>query len=71
MKSLTGIVTWHDYTTDNLGAGIGSEWNVSGELAVDSNVSLLAKYAAYKGAGVPFGGFGDKSIFWLQAAYRY
>lgn len=71
MKSLTGIVTYHDYTTDNLGAGIGSEWNVSGELAVDNNVSLLAKYAAYKGAGVPFGGFGDKSIFWLQAAYRY
>lgn len=71
MKSLTSIVTWHDYTTDNLGAGIGSEWNVSAELAVDNNVSLLAKYAAYRGAGVAFGGFADKSIFWLQAAYRY
>jgi hypothetical protein len=71
MKSLTGIVTYHDYTTDNLGAGIGSEWNVSAELAVDNNVSLLAKYAAYKGAGVAFGGFADKSIFWLQAGYRY
>ncbi len=71
MKGLTGIVTWHDYTTDSLGAGIGSEWNVSAELAVDINVSLLAKYAAYSGAGVPFGGFSDKSIFWLQAAYRY
>jgi hypothetical protein len=71
MKSLTGIVTWHDYTTDNLSAGIGSEWNVSGELAVDNNVSLLAKYAAYEGAGVPFGGFLSKSIFWLQLGYRY
>ncbi len=71
MKSLTGIVTYHDYTTDNLGAGIGSEWNVSAELAVDNNVSLLAKYAAYEGAGVPFGGFPSKSVFWLQAAYRY
>ena len=71
MKSLTGIVTYHDYTTDNLNAGIGSEGDVSGELAVDNNVSLLAKYAAYRGVGVPFGGFADKSIFWLQAAYRY
>lgn len=71
MRSLTGIVTWHDYTTDNLGAGIGSEWNVSAELAVDANVSLLAKYASYEGAGVAFGGFPDKSIVWLQAAYRY
>ena len=71
MKSLTGIVTYHDYTTDNLAAGIGSEWNVSAELAVDNNVSFLAKYAVYEGAGAPFGGFASKSIVWLQAAYRY
>jgi hypothetical protein len=71
MRSLTGIVTYHDYTTDNLQAGIGSEWDVSAELAVDANVSLLAKYASYEGAGVAFGGFPDKSIVWLQAAYRY
>ena len=71
MRSLTGIVTYHDYTTDNLHAGIGSEWDVSAELAVDANVSLLAKYASYEGAGVAFGGFPDKSIVWLQAAYRY
>lgn len=71
MRSLTGIVSWHDYTTDNLHAGIGSEWNVSAELAVDANFSLLGKYASYEGAGVTFGGFPDKSIFWLQAAYRY
>ncbi len=37
MRSLTGIVTYHDYTTDNLHAGIGSEWDVSAELAVDAN----------------------------------
>ena len=71
MKSLTGIVTWHDFATDNLGKGIGSEWDASLELAVDNNVSLLAKYADYQGSGVAFGGFADKSIVWLQAAYKY
>jgi hypothetical protein len=71
MKSLTGIVTWHDFTTDNLSAGIGSEWDASLELAVDANASVLAKYAAYQGSGVAFGGFPDKSIFWLQLAYKY
>ena len=70
-RSLTGIVSWHDYTTDNLGMGIGSEWNLSAELAVDANLSFLGKFAAYQGSNVAFGGFPDKTIFWLQAAYRY
>ena len=70
-RSLTGIVTWHDYTTDNLGMGIGSEWNLSAELAVDANLSFLGKFASYQGSGAAFGGFPDKTIFWLQAAYRY
>lgn len=71
MKSLTGTVMYHSYATDNLNAGIGSEWNVSAELAVDGNASLLLKYASYQGSGVAFGGFPDKSIFWLQTAYKY
>ena len=28
MRSLTATVTYHDFTTDNLTAGIGSEWDV-------------------------------------------
>ena len=71
MKSLTGTVFYHDYTTDNLKAGIGSEFDASLELAVDAQTSLLAKYADYRGAGAAFGGFPDKSIFWLQLAYKY
>jgi len=71
MKSLTTIVMYHSYATDNLNAGIGSEWNISAELAVDANASLLLKYASYQGSGVAFGGFPDKSIFWLQTAYKY
>jgi len=71
MKSLTGIVTYHDFTTDNLSADIGSEWDASLELAVDNNASVLAKYATYQSSGTAFGGFPDKSIFWLQLAYKY
>jgi hypothetical protein len=71
MKSLTGTVVYHDFTTDNLTAGIGSEFDASLELAVDANASLLAKYADYRGGGVAFGGFPDKSIFWMQLAYKY
>jgi hypothetical protein len=71
MKSLTGTVMYHTFATDNLNAGIGTEWDASLELAVDNNVSLLAKGAAYQGSGAAVGGFADKSIFWLQAAYKY
>ncbi len=71
MRSLTATMFYHDFTTDNLTQGIGSEWDASLELAVDAQTSLLAKYAAYRGAGTAFGGFPDKSIFWLQLAYKY
>jgi hypothetical protein len=71
MRSLTATVFYHDFTTDNLTAGIGHEWDASLELAVDANASVLAKYAAYQGSGAAFGGFPDKSIFWLQLAYKY
>jgi hypothetical protein len=71
MKSLTGIVTYHDYKTDNLDAGIGTEWDASLELAIDKSASLLVKYANYQGSGVAYGGFADKSVFWLQTAYKY
>ena len=71
MKSLTGTVTYHSYQTDQLGKGIGSEWDAQAELAIDANASLLLKYADYQGSGAAFGGFADKSILWLQAAYKY
>jgi len=71
LRSLAPTIAWHDYRSDRLDAGLGSEWNVQAELAVDANASLLAKYARYAGSGVAFGGFPDKSVFWLQASYRY
>ncbi len=71
MKSLTGTVVYHGFSTDKFGKGIGSEWDVQAELAIDGNTSFLLKYASYRGSNPALGGFPDKSIFWLQTAYDY
>ena len=70
-KSLNFNATYHDVKTDNLNRDIGGEWDLQAELTVDANLSFMAKYANYAGAGAAFGGFADKSIFWLQTAYKY
>jgi hypothetical protein len=70
-KALNLAVVWHDYRTDTRNQGIGSEWDLQAELVMDASLSFMAKYASYEGAGAAFGGFPNKSIFWLQTAYRY
>jgi hypothetical protein len=70
-KNLNLNATWHDFRTDRLDQAIGSEWDMSAELVMDANLSLLLKYADYAGTGIAFGGFADKSILWLQTAYKY
>ena len=71
MKSLTGTVIYHSYDSARLDAGLGSEWDLQAELVVDASMSFLFKYADYHGAGIPAGGFPNKSVAWLQAAYKY
>ena len=70
-KALNLTASWHDFKTDNLDRGIGGEWDLQTELVVDSRLSFLAKYADYAGSGTTVGGFADKSIFWLQTAFKY
>lgn len=70
-KALNLNAIWHDFKTDNLNTGIGSEWDLSGELVMNASLSFLLKYADYQGSGGTVGGFADKSVFWLQTAYRY
>lgn len=70
-RTLNATVVYHDYKTDMLNKGIGSEWDAQLELVVDAQASFLVKYANYAGSGAAFGGFADKSIFWAQAAYKY
>lgn len=71
MKSLTGTIAYHSFSTDKFAKGIGSEWDAQAELAIDGNSSFLLKYASYQGSNATFGGYADKSIFWLQTAYKY
>jgi hypothetical protein len=71
LKSVNPAIVYHTYTTDVLAAGIGTEWDAQAELVADSNLSFLFKYAGYQGSGAAVGGFADKSIFWLQTAWKY
>ena len=71
MKTFTPSIIYHRYAANQMGAGIGSEWDLQGELVVDANLSLLAKYANYQGSGAAVGGFADKSIVWLQTSWKY
>jgi len=71
LKSVNPAIVYHTYTTDVLSAGIGTEWDAQAELVADSNLSFLFKYAGYQGSGAAVGGFADKSIFWLQTAWKY
>lgn len=70
LKSIKGTAVYHSFTTDKFDQGIGSEWDIQAELTFVSNTSFLLKYASYQGSNTAFGDFPDKSIFWLQAAYK-
>jgi len=70
-KTLNLNATWHDFRTDKLNTGIGSEWDLQAELVMDANLSVMLKYADYQGSGTTVGGFADKSVLWLQTAYKY
>lgn len=71
LKSLNPALIYHAYATDVLNTGIGTEWDAQAELVADGNLSFLLKYANYQGSGLAFGGFADKSIVWLQSAWKY
>lgn len=70
-KSLTATLIRRDWSTDHGGKGIGGEWDAAVELAIDAHASLLLQYADYQGSNIALGGFPDKSLFWVQAAYKY
>lgn len=70
IDSLTASVVHHDFTADRTGTGIGTEWDGAIEFA-KGPTSLLLKYAGYQGSGIGSGGFADKSVAWVQLAYKY
>jgi len=71
IKSVTATVIYRDFTADKTGIGIGTEWDGALDIAIDKRASLLLQYADYQGTGIGLGGFAGKSIFWVQAAYKY
>lgn len=71
LKGLTATLIRRDWSTDHTGKGIGGEWDAAAELAIDAHASLLLQYADYQGSNIAAGGFPDKSLFWVQAAYKY
>ena len=66
LHGLTAVVMHHDFAADHGGAGLGSEWDASLELAVDGHTSLLFAVADYQGSGA----LKDKAVAWVQAAYH-
>lgn len=50
--------------------GLGTEADAALEFDYDKTAVLL-QYASYHRAGIGLGGFADKSIAWLQLAYKY
>jgi len=71
LRGLNMMVEFHDFKSDRLRRGIGTEWDAQAEFQIDGNFIVLVKYANYAGAGAAFGGIPDKSVFWLQTAFRY
>ena len=71
LRALNLMLRYHDFKTENLDRGIGSEWNLQADFQIDANFAVMAKYANHAGSGVGLGGFADKSVFWLQTSYRY
>lgn len=70
-KALNLNATYHDFRTDRLNRGIGTEWDLQADLTVDPNLSVMLKYARYAGSGTAFGGVPDKSMLWLQTGFKY
>ncbi|HKD47512.1 MAG TPA: hypothetical protein VKB67_07485 [Rhizomicrobium sp.] len=57
-------------TTGAGSTGLGTEVDAALEFDYDK-AAVLLQYASYHGAGIGLGGFPDKSIAWLQVAYKY
>ena len=58
---VTATVVYHDFSAEQGDADFGSEWDAQIEAALNANVTLGVKYAAYRGAGP----YPDKAIGWL------
>jgi hypothetical protein len=64
---VTATILYHDFRAERGSAYYGSEWDAQIEGAVDANVTVGVKYAAFHGSAP----FASKNVSWLYVGYRY
>lgn len=67
LQGITAAAMYHEFSAARGGAKFGNEWDASLGVAVNKKLSFLAKFADFDGKGANT----DKSIFWLQAEYKF
>jgi hypothetical protein len=66
LKAITPTVVYREFGAEHISQDYGKEWDAQIDVTIDKNASLLAKYANFDGVGP----FKDKTVFWLQAAWK-
>ena len=64
---VTATVVYHDFSAERVSGNYGHEWDAQIEAAVDANITVGVKYAAFHGSEL----YADKNIGWLYVGYRY
>ena len=64
---MTATAVYHDFSAERVSGIYGHEWDAQIEGAVNPNVMVGVKYAAFHGAQ----GYPDKNIGWIYVGYRY
>ncbi|MDE2135710.1 MAG: hypothetical protein KGM97_05620 [Alphaproteobacteria bacterium] len=70
LSQITAVVMYHDFKSERLNTGLGSEWDGSVDFEMDKYLSFELTYADYASselAGTPV----TKRIGWLSANYKY
>jgi len=61
-KSMSWLVLYHDFDSDNGATALGSEWNAKLRMPINEHLAVEAKGAVFDGAT---GGPADRTKFWL------
>jgi hypothetical protein len=64
---VTATLVYHDFSAQRIGGSYGHEWDAQIEAAMNANITVGIKYAAFSGAQT----LPDKNIGWAYVGYRY
>ena len=64
---VTATLVYHDFSAQRIGGDYGHEWDAQIEAAVNANITVGLKYAAFSGAPM----LPDKNVGWAYVGYRY